>query len=91
MLKADKAVRDADTCEADQHAKDRSMYKVDKHVDVNIRCNKTCMCNGICIITSPSYWNRVVSQAHVQRGVAGRFAQLCYGKAALLRKMKQGD
>ncbi len=41
--------------------------------------------------TSPSYWIGVVSEAHVQRGVAGGFAQLCHGKAAPLRKMKRGD
>ncbi|MFD1884911.1 EVE domain-containing protein [Paenibacillus wenxiniae] len=33
----------------------------------------------------------VVSETHVQRGVAGGFAQLCHGKAAPLRKMKRGD
>ncbi len=41
--------------------------------------------------SSPSYWIGVVSEAHVQRGVAGGFAQLCHGKAAPLRKMKRGD
>lgn len=41
--------------------------------------------------SAPSYWIGVVSEAHVQRGVAGGFAQLCHGKAAPLRKMKRGD
>ena len=36
-------------------------------------------------------WLGVVSCAHVQRGVAGDFAQLCHGKAQPLRKMKRGD
>lgn len=37
------------------------------------------------------FWIGVVSQAHVERGVSGGFAQLCHGKAAPLRRMKQGD
>ena len=36
-------------------------------------------------------WLGVVSRAHVQRGVAGGFAQLCHGKAQPLRRMKGGD
>jgi hypothetical protein len=36
-------------------------------------------------------WLGVVSRAHVQRGVAGEFAQLCHGKALPLRRMKRGD
>lgn len=36
-------------------------------------------------------WLGVVSRAHVQRGVAGDFAQLCHGKAAPLRRMRRGD
>jgi hypothetical protein len=36
-------------------------------------------------------WLGVVSQAHVQRGVRGGFAQVCHGKAAPLRRMKRGD
>jgi len=36
-------------------------------------------------------WLGVVSQQHVQRGVAGGFAQLCHGKAQPLRRMKAGD
>jgi DNA-binding MarR family transcriptional regulator len=38
-----------------------------------------------------SAWLGVVSNAHVQRGVAGGFAQLCHGKAQPLRRMKAGD
>lgn len=36
-------------------------------------------------------WLGVVSLAHVQRGVAGGFAQVCHGKAAPLRRMQPGD
>ena len=36
-------------------------------------------------------WLAVVSQAHVQRGVSGGFAQVCHGKAAPLRRMQPGD
>lgn len=38
-----------------------------------------------------SAWLGVVSRAHVRRGVAGQFAQLCHGKAAPLRRMQRGD
>ena len=38
-----------------------------------------------------SAWLGVVSRAHVQRGVAGGFAQLCHGKAQPLRRMRRGD
>lgn len=37
------------------------------------------------------YWIIVASCDHVQRGVAGGFAQACHGKAAPLRRMKKGD
>ena len=36
-------------------------------------------------------WLGVVSRAHVQRGVAGGFAQLCHGRAQPLRRMRRGD
>lgn len=36
-------------------------------------------------------WLGVVSRAHVQRGLAGGFAQLCHGKAQPLRRMRRGD
>ena len=36
-------------------------------------------------------WLGVVSRAHVQRGLAGGFAQVCHGKAAPLRRMERGD
>ena len=36
-------------------------------------------------------WLGVVSRAHVHRGVAGGFAQLCHGKAQPLRRMRRGD
>lgn len=38
-----------------------------------------------------SAWLGVVSRAHVERGVAGGFAQLCHGKAQPLRRMLRGD
>ncbi|WP_238945445.1 EVE domain-containing protein [Vandammella animalimorsus] len=37
------------------------------------------------------YWLGVVSRAHVLRGVAGGFCQLCHGKAAPLQRMQPGD
>ena len=36
-------------------------------------------------------WVGVVSRAHVQRGVAGGFAQLCHGKRGPLARMRPGD
>ena len=36
-------------------------------------------------------WLGVVSRAHVQRGLAGGFAQVCHVKAAPLRRMRPGD
>lgn len=36
-------------------------------------------------------WLGVVSRAHVRRGVAEGFAQVCHGRAAPLRRMKPGD
>ena len=36
-------------------------------------------------------WLGVVSRAHVQRGVAGGFAQVCHGKVQPLRRMRPGD
>jgi hypothetical protein len=38
-----------------------------------------------------AHWLGVVSQAHVERGVTGGFAQLCHGKEAPLRRMRPGD
>lgn len=37
------------------------------------------------------HWLGVVSRNHVERGVAGGFAQVCHGKAAPLRRMAAGD
>ncbi len=37
------------------------------------------------------YWIGVVSLSHVERGVAGGFAQLGHGKAAPLRRMSKGE
>lgn len=36
-------------------------------------------------------WLAVVSRAHVRRGVAGGFAQVCHGKAPPLRRLQRGD
>ena len=41
--------------------------------------------------TPPRAWVGVVSRSHVQRGVAGGFAQLNHGKAAPLGRMAVGD
>jgi hypothetical protein len=41
--------------------------------------------------TDVRYWLGVVTRAHVERGVAGGFAQLCHGKAAPLARMCAGD
>ena len=40
---------------------------------------------------APRYWLGVVSRSHVERGVAGGFAQLCHGKRAPLARMSVGD
>lgn len=40
---------------------------------------------------SAHHWLGVVSRAHVERGVAGGFAQVCHGKAGPLRRMQPGD
>lgn len=37
------------------------------------------------------YWLGVVSKNHVDRGVAGGFAQVCHGKEAPLKRLKKGD
>jgi EVE domain len=37
------------------------------------------------------YWIGVASRDHVRTGTAGGFCQLCYGKAAPLRRLKAGD
>lgn len=37
------------------------------------------------------YWIGVASREHVQRGVKGGFAQVCHGKMATLKSMKEGD
>lgn len=37
------------------------------------------------------YWIGVASQEHVQRGVAGGFAQVCHGKPGPLKNMAEGD
>lgn len=39
----------------------------------------------------PRFWLGVVSASHVERGVAGGFAQLCHGKSAPLAAMRPGD
>jgi hypothetical protein len=36
-------------------------------------------------------WVGVVARAHVRRGVAGGFAQLCHGKRGALARMQPGD
>src|SRR4051812_45180336 len=39
----------------------------------------------------PRAWVGVVSESHVQRGVAGGFAQLCHGRSSALSRMNVGD
>jgi hypothetical protein len=36
-------------------------------------------------------WVAVISRAHVERGKAGGFTQVCHGKRAPLERMKPGD
>jgi hypothetical protein len=36
-------------------------------------------------------WVAVVSRAHVERGAAGGFAQVCHGKRTALERMQPGD
>jgi hypothetical protein len=43
------------------------------------------------VSAAPRAWVGVVSRAHVQRGVAGGFAQLCHGKRGPLARMATGD
>lgn len=38
-----------------------------------------------------SYWVAVASKEHVQRGIAGGFAQVCHGKPTPLNRMETGD
>lgn len=40
---------------------------------------------------SPRFWVGVVSASHVAIGVEGGFCQVCHGKSAPLKRMKQGD
>ena len=42
-------------------------------------------------MTLRTYWIGVVSQEHVDIGVAGSFAQVSHGKAGLLERMRAGD
>ncbi len=37
------------------------------------------------------YWVAVISKEHAMRGVSGGFIQVCHGKQAPLKRMKQGD
>jgi predicted RNA-binding protein len=37
------------------------------------------------------YWIAAVSKEHTMRGVAGGFTQVCHGKEAPLKRMKQND
>jgi hypothetical protein len=42
-------------------------------------------------VSAARAWVGVVSENHVQRGVAGGFAQLCHGRSAALSRMNVGD
>lgn len=37
------------------------------------------------------YWIAVASREHVLRGIEGGFCQVCHGKEAPLKQMKEGD
>ncbi|MCU0695330.1 MAG: EVE domain-containing protein [Myxococcaceae bacterium] len=39
----------------------------------------------------PKVWIGVISRAHVERGVAGGFTQVCHGRRAPLARMHPGD
>jgi hypothetical protein len=61
-----------------------------------VRLEEAAMNNAVSTLTHvatqrPRYWLGVVSRAHVERGVAGGFAQLCHGRAAPLGRMRAGD
>ena len=43
------------------------------------------------MIRDRKYWIIVASKDHVQRGVAGGFAQACHGKSGPLKRMKPND
>ncbi|MHB1687147.1 MAG: EVE domain-containing protein [Ignavibacteriaceae bacterium] len=42
-------------------------------------------------MNSQKYWVAVVSKDHTIRGVSGGFMQVCHGKQAPLKRMKQND
>lgn len=42
-------------------------------------------------MTLVKYWVATISKEHTQRGVNGNFIQVCHGKQAPLKRMKQGD
>jgi len=44
-----------------------------------------------CKAESPKYWVAAISKEHALRGVAGNFIQVCHGKEAPLKRMRQGD
>lgn len=37
------------------------------------------------------FWVAAISKEHAQRAVSGNFIQVCHGKQAPLKRMKQGD
>lgn len=37
------------------------------------------------------YWMASVSKEHTERGIEGKFIQVCHGKKAPLQRMKKGD
>jgi hypothetical protein len=92
MLKRMDTAQDMDMCPMDR---DSVVMDVDSpaHSSDRAAIQSSSDSASLCFSSTskPSYWIGVVSEAHVQRGVAGGFAQLCHGKAAPLRKMKQGD
>ena len=49
------------------------------------------MKNSLALARDARAWVGVVAHAHVQRGLAGGFAQVCHGKRAPLEQMRAGD
>jgi EVE domain len=43
------------------------------------------------MVSEPRYWLAIACREHVLRGIEGGFCQVCHGKGAPLRRMKEGD
>jgi len=58
---------------------------------VSARWHALHMKNSLTISKGARAWVAVVSRAHVERGAAGGFIQVCHGKRAPLERMQPGD